>query len=92
MVRPIGDCTSGNLRAYFPRDTVSSVGITRGVSFPETVDGLKHVHIVRHALSLDERRMKFLPEYVNGGSGPEVDPSRPNHVMEVWFVGSHSDM
>ena len=74
------------------RDTVSSVGITRGVNFPETTGGMDHVCIVRHALSLDERRVKFLVEYVNGGLGPTKNPHYPDHIMEVWFVGSHSDM
>ncbi|ETW76212.1 hypothetical protein HETIRDRAFT_329764 [Heterobasidion irregulare TC 32-1] len=43
-------------------DTVSSIGITRTVPLPltETCD---HICVVRHALALDERRVKFLPEY-----------------------------
>lgn len=72
------------------RDTVSSVGVTRGPSLPETTHGMKHVCHVRHALSLDEERLKFLPEYVNGGLGPDGGPD--GDVQEVWFVGSHSDM
>lgn len=28
---------------------------------------MNHVSIFRHALALDERRVKFLPEYVNEG-------------------------
>ncbi|KDR76655.1 hypothetical protein GALMADRAFT_139557 [Galerina marginata CBS 339.88] len=52
-------------------DTVSSIGIVRGSHmFPRTIDGMKHVCYFRHALALDERRVKFLPEYANGGSGP----------------------
>ena len=35
---------------------------------PRTVDGMKHVCFFRHALALDERRVKFLPEYAYGGS------------------------
>lgn len=35
--------------------------------FPGTIDGMKHVCYFRHALALDERRVKFLPEYVYGG-------------------------
>ena len=73
----------------FPRDTVSSIGATRGPSFPQTVAGMTHVRAFRHALALHEPRVKFLPEYANGGSGPE--PGRGD-VKEVWFVGSHSDV
>lgn len=34
---------------------------------------MEHVCAFRHALALDELRVKFLPEYANGGAGP---PSR----------------
>ena len=70
------------------RDTVSSIGVTRGSSFPETVNGMLHVRAFRHALSIHERRGKFLPEYGNGGGGPLGG----GDVKEVWFAGSHSDM
>ena len=35
---------------------------------PRTIDGMTHVCYFRHALALDERRVKFLPEYTYGGS------------------------
>ncbi len=35
---------------------------------PRTVDGMQHVCYFRHALALDEQRVKFLPEYAYGGS------------------------
>ncbi|KAJ3889763.1 hypothetical protein GG344DRAFT_51003, partial [Lentinula edodes] len=77
-------------------DTVSSIGIARGPTLPETTTGMKHVNIFRHALALDERRVKFLPEFVNGGLGPadkSLDDSKiGNNVKEVWFAGSHSDI
>src|SRR6188768_644951 len=51
-----------------PRDTVSSIGVVRGTHMlPGTIDGMKHVCYFRHALALDERRVKFLPEYAYGG-------------------------
>jgi hypothetical protein len=57
---------------------------------------MHHVCIFRHALALDERRVKFLPEYVNGGLGPDasehLDGSKRGDVKEVWFAGTHSDM
>jgi uncharacterized protein (DUF2235 family) len=70
------------------RDTVSSIGVARAPSLPETTTGMGHVCVFRHALALDERRVKFLPEYANGGTGP----SGKGNVKEVWFAGSHSDM
>ncbi|KAJ8502618.1 hypothetical protein ONZ45_g11594 [Pleurotus djamor] len=75
-------------------DTVSSIGLFRGKSLPETITGMTHVCHFRHALALDERRVKFQPEYANGGLGP-VTPdilTRRGDVKEVWFAGSHSDM
>jgi hypothetical protein len=35
---------------------------------PGTVEGMNHVCYFRHALALDERRVKFLPEYAYGGT------------------------
>lgn len=50
---------------------------------------MKHVCFFRHGLSLDENRVKMLPEYGNGGAGPRLHDT---HMKEVWFTGSHSDM
>ena len=49
---------------------------------------MAHVCAFRHALALDELRVKFLPEYANGGGEPGPHPQ----VKEVWFAGSHSDV
>ncbi|KAF8160440.1 hypothetical protein K438DRAFT_1859750, partial [Mycena galopus ATCC 62051] len=48
-------------------DTVSSVGLVRQKPLPLT-SSAEHICIFRHALALDERRVKFLPEYVDGGN------------------------
>ena len=45
---------------------------------PRTVDGMKHVCFFRHALALDERRVKFLPEYAYGGSATGAKPDDKN--------------
>ncbi|KAF4623030.1 hypothetical protein D9613_002376 [Agrocybe pediades] len=50
-------------------DTVSSIGLIRQKKLlPGTIDGMKHVCFFRHAMALDERRVKFLPEYAYGGT------------------------
>ena len=86
------------------RDTVSSIGMFRGKNLPCT-DSPDHICYFRHALALDERRVKFLPEYARGGvmldaqvsqragssSCKEGLPSKPR-VKETWFTGTHSDM
>ena len=54
------------------RDTVSSIGLVRRKDLPGTTD-LKHTCFFRHALALDECRVKFLPEYAYGGAAlPDV--------------------
>jgi uncharacterized protein (DUF2235 family) len=80
------------LLTYVHRDTVSSIGVVRGPSLPETTNGMTHVCVFRHALALDEFRVKFLPEYANGGAGPPKRIPGKTDVKEVWFAGSHSDM
>jgi uncharacterized protein (DUF2235 family) len=73
-------------------DTVSSIGITRGKSLPMT-DSCSHVRFFRHALALDERRVKYLPECVTQpGEKAEENQLEPPRIKEVWFAGSHSDI
>lgn len=67
----------------------------RDKTLPDTTTGMKHVCIFRHALALDERRVKFLPEYAYGGDGPPQEGTATTgtvQIKEVWFAGSHSDM
>ncbi|KAG9097225.1 hypothetical protein FS749_006776 [Ceratobasidium sp. UAMH 11750] len=65
-------------------DTVSSTGFRRKTLMPLTRK-CEHIEHFRHALAIDERRVKFQPEYVDKPEG--------NHdVKEVWFTGTHSDM
>ncbi|KZP16557.1 hypothetical protein FIBSPDRAFT_698925, partial [Athelia psychrophila] len=81
-------------------DTVSSVGLVRGKKMlPRVVECCDHVCYFRHALALDERRVKFLPEYVHEGRSHEPDePQFPGqgkctaNIKEVWFAGTHSDV
>lgn len=47
----------------FIRDTVSSVGLIRGDVFLSTSASSAHACHFRHALALDELRVKFMPEY-----------------------------
>ncbi|KAJ3874464.1 WD40 repeat-like protein [Lentinula edodes] len=75
-------------------DTVSSVGVVRHKTLPLTTAGMDHVCYFRHALALDEHRVKFLPEYSHGGTSVHVHKpaSGEPKVKEVWFAGSHSDV
>ncbi|KAK7036463.1 hypothetical protein VNI00_011660 [Paramarasmius palmivorus] len=89
----------GNVKVHFVGvwDTVSSVGFARKKELPLTTDGMKHVCFFRHALALDERRVKFLPEFAQGGAGPDTEETEAprsgmRHTKEVWFAGTHSDI
>lgn len=51
----------------------------------------------RHALALDERRVKFMPEYfveMNAyrNEVPVGSHDIKDHAKEVWFAGCHSDV
>lgn len=82
---------------------MSSVGVIRDKNLPLS-DMAGHICYFRHALALDERRVKFLPEYVQNGASTEENghssgqPTNTDHgssfprVKEVWFAGTHSDM
>lgn len=73
------------------RDTVSSIGIVRGKSLPLT-ESCDHICYFRHALALDERRVKFLPEYVTHKAADRMKSMKFARVKEVWFAGCHSDV
>jgi len=69
-------------------DTVSSVGwVYNAVHFPFTTAARNpDLHIVRHAVSIDERRAFFRQNLFGSPSRPDQD------VQEVWFAGVHSDV
>ncbi|EGO04118.1 hypothetical protein SERLA73DRAFT_47031, partial [Serpula lacrymans var. lacrymans S7.3] len=91
-----------NVKVHFVGvwDTVSSIGIVREKNLPFTIT-LDHICYFRHALALDERRVKFLPEYARGGVMVPSNSKEPRtendvklapKVKEVWFSGTHSDI
>ncbi|KAE9384653.1 WD40 repeat-like protein [Gymnopus androsaceus JB14] len=76
-------------------DTVSSVGFVRPTKgLPLTTSGMTHVCYFRHALALDERRVKFLPEYVSGGESLCSNTSEANDTpdLEDLSVGGDSSL
>ncbi|KAK0211880.1 hypothetical protein IW262DRAFT_338292 [Armillaria fumosa] len=77
-------------------DTVSSVGFIRQRPLPLTTSA-SHICFFRQGLALDERRVKFLPEFLTDGRIACSHSENPEsniitNVKEVWFVGSHSDI
>ena len=75
-----------------PWDTVGSVGLYNwNQSFPFTYEN-RDVAVVRHAVSLDERRAGFRSNVVKADLTPTSLPSKKPRVMNVWFPGVHSDI
>ncbi|KAJ6528316.1 hypothetical protein DFH09DRAFT_935278, partial [Mycena vulgaris] len=76
-------------------DTVSSVGIFRGQPLPLT-GSAHHICYFRHALAIDERRVKFLPNISRASpsnrTGDAEPEGGPTSIKEVWFAGTHSDI
>ncbi|KAJ7143597.1 hypothetical protein C8R43DRAFT_891445 [Mycena crocata] len=75
-------------------DTVSSVGVVMGRTLPFTSANAS-VKTLRHAVALDEHRVRFLPylcEPKQDGAATLKDTSSPTDVLEVWFSGSHGDI
>ena len=60
-------------QALYDRDTVSSVGAVRDKNLPLT-DTADHICYIRHALALDERRVKFLPEFIYNNTPGSQSP------------------
>ena len=74
------------LSHFFPRDTVQSVGlIPRHFPFSGTNNAIKYF---RHALALDEHRVKFIPFFysrpVNGQSPNDDVHQRTERKMHSW--------
>ncbi|KZP16520.1 hypothetical protein FIBSPDRAFT_748635 [Athelia psychrophila] len=66
-------------------DTMSTVGLVRRKKMLPRVECCDSVCYFRHALALDERRVKFLPQFPGQGQCTA-------NIKEVWFAGTHSDV
>ncbi|KZT51457.1 hypothetical protein CALCODRAFT_521364 [Calocera cornea HHB12733] len=83
-------------------DTVESVGVVKNVSFPFTASG-NHIRVFRHAISLDERRVKFKANHYHASlnlarlSQAAADEDAASglaetDMQEVWFAGGHGEI
>ncbi|KZT51456.1 hypothetical protein CALCODRAFT_521363 [Calocera cornea HHB12733] len=83
-------------------DTVESVGVISDVSFPFTASG-NHIRVFRHAISLDERRVKFKANHYHASlklarlaqDAFEDDADcglEETDSQEVWFAGGHGEI
>lgn len=91
---PVESCSGkrdGNIKVYFLGiwDCVNSVAVLeRKANHPVPVNGT--AHYVRHAVAIDERRVKFKPALL----AQDIEGSAHSHedIKEVWFPGSHGDV
>lgn len=60
------------------RDTVSSVGFGRGGDCLSASSAATHACHIRHALALDEYRVKFMPEYFFEMNSPDLRSEKPD--------------
>jgi len=66
-------------------ETVDSVGVMMGRTLPFTATSAG-IKTFRHAVALDERRVRFMPYLCEPKDGLSAD------ILEVWFAGTHSDV
>jgi uncharacterized protein (DUF2235 family) len=73
----------------FPcRDTVESIGVnSKSLPFSSSSNTVK---VFRHALSLDEHRVKFTPSFCTDGKPKGQRTEQETDVKEVFFAGAHS--
>ncbi|KAJ6583965.1 hypothetical protein DFH09DRAFT_1433942 [Mycena vulgaris] len=72
-------------------DTVASVGVIMGRSLPFTSSNTS-IKTFRHAVSLDERRVRFQPYLWEPKEGDSAVLKGTTDVLEVYFSGCHADV
>ena len=75
-------------------DTVNSVGtfdvpFTKTMKIPNVLGTAAHV---RHAVAIDERRVKFKAALLAQDQRNKNDPPSTEDIKEVWFSGNHGDI
>ena len=84
------------LKLTMIRDTVSSLGVVKQDVHVTASASVTNACHFRHALALDERRVKFMPEYFSEVNAHRINIKSPrsthSDVKEVWFAGYHSDV
>lgn len=80
-----------NVRVHFigAWDTVSSVGLLPSKALPKTRTA-DHVCVARHALALDERRVKFAPEFLQTTRLDNINTTAVNAVPPTCVTSTES--
>ncbi len=76
-------------------DTVGALGVPgfmrHAPQFHDVQLSGQIVH-ARHALAVDETRLKFAPTFWEAPEGVAGAPTEDERVKQVWFEGAHSDV
>ncbi|KIJ11251.1 hypothetical protein PAXINDRAFT_84805 [Paxillus involutus ATCC 200175] len=67
---------------------LSSVGLAKEDVYLTSSSSVEHACHFRHALALEERRVKFLSEYFHR-MNTHCKVSKTSNIKEVWFAGTH---
>ncbi len=76
-------------------DTVGALGIPGFMRFAPRFHDVQlsgQVERARHALAIDETRLKFAPTFWEAPEQPPGAPTTDARVKQVWFEGAHSDV
>ena len=88
-------CHSGKVDFLGVFDTVGALGVpgfTRFAPRFHNVQLSSQVLRARHALAIDETRVKFAPAFWEAPEEPPGVPTDDERVKQVWFEGAHSDV
>ncbi len=76
-------------------DTVGALGVPGFMRFAPKFHDVQlggQVRRARHALAIDETRLKFAPTLWEAPEDPAGAPTADERVKQVWFEGAHSDV
>ncbi len=75
-------------------DTVGALGVPGLQQAPRFHDVQLSTQVLRarHALAIDETRLKFAPTFWEAPADRADAPTEDSRVKQVWFEGAHSDV
>ena len=87
-------CHSAKVNFLGVFDTVGALGVPGLQAAPRFHDVQLSGQVLRarHALAIDETRLKFAPTFWEAPEGDADAPTADPRVKQVWFEGAHSDV
>ncbi|MGZ8769078.1 DUF2235 domain-containing protein [Aeromicrobium sp.] len=88
-------CHSAKVNFLGVFDTVGALGVPGFMKLAPRFHDVQlssQVLRARHALAVDETRLKFAPSFWESPEEPPGTPTEDERVKQVWFEGAHSDV